>query len=174
MKNCLSKAKHSCNMPIEQLYFIYYQPLLRYARLRCGDAEIAKDIVQQVFLKLLEKDSLQDIQNKEGYLFMMVRNEIMNMLRSKERGLKLLNEIARRESHISPHDALQEKEYRKLLKSAVERLPARRKLAYQLNFELGWNRDEIAARLNISPKTAKNLLQIARADVREFISSKVA
>ena len=59
---------------IEGLYRQYGGPLLLFAISICGESSRAQDAVHQVFLKLIETDSLNKALDPKAYLFASVRN----------------------------------------------------------------------------------------------------
>src|ERR1700754_2507577 len=64
------------------MYNEYRQSLLAYATSLCSSKIAAEDIIQQVFLKLLENQGKHtSISNWKAYLFTLVRNEAISFLR---------------------------------------------------------------------------------------------
>ncbi|WP_338395733.1 sigma factor [Fulvitalea axinellae] len=55
-----------------------YSPLCLYAYRIVNDDGLAKDIVQDSFLKIWEKIEGSDIENPKGYLFRIVRNKALD------------------------------------------------------------------------------------------------
>lgn len=155
---------------IEALYKRFYAMLHVYTLRRTNCRQTAEDIVQQVFLTIMEKGiALEAIENRKAYLLTLVRNELINYLRRENLQKQMMTEVMWRNQDIRTHDALLEKEYRKTLQAAIKRLPVQRRKVYQLSFELGMKNDEIAEEMNISPLTVKCQLQIARKEVRGWM-----
>ncbi|EON79235.1 hypothetical protein ADIS_0240 [Lunatimonas lonarensis] len=75
----------------------YHTRLIRLSLLFVPRMDQAEDVVAEVFLKLLgKKDSLLTIQNFEGYLFKMVKNESLRYIKSqnkKDTGNVLVDDI---------------------------------------------------------------------------------
>jgi RNA polymerase sigma-70 factor (ECF subfamily) len=58
--------------------------LLRFANQILQDEEEAKDVLQDVFLKLWQKrDELEKVENLEAFAFRMTRNRCLDMIRSR-------------------------------------------------------------------------------------------
>ena len=71
----------------EQLYRQHQGPLYRFALLRCGSADTAADIVQEIFLALLN-DTLKFDPSRgvlQGFLFGVARNLLLKQFESRRR-----------------------------------------------------------------------------------------
>ena len=159
---------------ITNLYNRYRPALLAFAASRCKSFSAAEDIVQQSFLKLLEKqESLPEINNWKSYLFILIRNETITWFRKQKLQGQLLTWQAMQQSHSTSHDALLEKEMRETLAAAFRRLPMQRRKVYQLSFECGYSNKEIAAELDLSVNTIKCHLQEARTVIRKCVERKL-
>jgi RNA polymerase sigma-70 factor (ECF subfamily) len=138
--------------------------------------EIAKDIIQDVFLKLWEqKDSIASIDNMEAWLYRLTENKVIDFLRKTATDNKLKdvvwNNVQEIVNEAELHSAA--KEYNQIIRSAIEQLPPQRKLIYKLNKEEGMNYQEIADHLHISKHTVKNQLYTAVQSVRGFLTKNV-
>ena len=152
----------------------YHETLLRYAGNFCKDSDNAKDIVQEVFLKLLlRKEKLHQIENLQAYLFTMLRNEISDQQRKNKMRKKLLSDQHRRSQHYQTPDPLLEKECHTSLHTAIQKLPPMRKMIYRLSCEGGYKTQEIAATLNISARTVEGQLQQARTKIRTYVHQRL-
>ena len=60
------------------VYERYFTPLYQYARLKVGDGSLARDIVSDVFVRLIESLGTRSAPrvNLRGWLFRVARNEI--------------------------------------------------------------------------------------------------
>jgi RNA polymerase sigma-70 factor, ECF subfamily len=74
---------------IEGLYRQYGGPLLLFAISICGESSRAQDAVHQVFLKIMETDSLQNAIDTKAYLFASVRNVLLNDRKSRKRNVAM-------------------------------------------------------------------------------------
>jgi RNA polymerase sigma factor (sigma-70 family) len=63
---------------IEVLYRQHAAALLLFASAISGDRDRAQDALHQVFLKLIENQSLSHAADKKAYLFACVRNAVLN------------------------------------------------------------------------------------------------
>ncbi len=72
----------------EQLWRRHADRLLLYATSVLSDRAAAEDALQNVFVRLMASPPA-DVESESGYLFRAVRNEALNMLRSRKLASKL-------------------------------------------------------------------------------------
>jgi RNA polymerase sigma-70 factor (ECF subfamily) len=135
--------------------------------------ETAKDIIQEVFLKLWEQRSnIQNIKNKEAWLYKLTENKVIDFLRKASADDRLKKKIWDiLQQHLNDTELhLEAKEYNQVIQKAIEQLPPQRRLIYQLNKNEGLDYQQIATELHLSKHTVKNHLFSAVQSVRRFIS----
>lgn len=133
----------------------------------------AKDIIQEVFLKLWDQRNLiASINNIEAWLYRVTENKIIDFLRKTSADDRLKEKIWDKLQQIvnESEQYLAAKEYNQIILKAIDQLPPQRKLIYQLNKENGMNYREIADELQLSKHTVKNQLSTAVRSVRYFLA----
>ena len=138
--------------------------------------QVAKDIIQDVFLKLWEhKEEIRTILNVEAWLYRVTENKIIDFLRKAAADTRLKKIVWTNVQQIINEAELHvaAKEYNQIIQRAIDQLPPQRKLIYQLNKEDGLSYQQIAEELNISRHTVKNQLFSAVQSVRSYISKNV-
>jgi RNA polymerase sigma-70 factor, ECF subfamily len=70
---------------LERLYEKHGAALVLFGTSMVGDRGVAQDAVQQVFLRVLETDSLTRAKDQKAYLFASVRNQLLNDIRVQRR-----------------------------------------------------------------------------------------
>ena len=131
----------------------------------------AKDIIQEVFLKLWEyRQNIHTIENIEAWLYRITENKVIDFMRKSAADSRLKETIWNNLQQIlnETETLLSVKEYNKIIQQAIDQLPPQRKLIYNLNKEKGLNYQEIAAELRISKHTVKNQLSTAMQSIRSF------
>lgn len=136
--------------------------------------QIAKDVVQDVFLKLWEhKDHFHQIENIGAWLYRVTENKLIDHLRKtasekrlRQKTWNLIREISN-ETELN----LEAKETEKILSEAIDHLPAQRKLIYRLNREQLLSYHQIAEELRISRHTVKNQIFNALHSLRSFFKN---
>jgi RNA polymerase sigma-70 factor (ECF subfamily) len=149
----------------------YKQPFHSTAFKMTHSADIAQEIVQEVFVTLWVKRKLIGAARRpENYVFTILHNCIYSHFRKlvQERQLKLKMEQEMEENENRIEVLLLEKENRTILDSVIRRLPPQQRLIYKLAKQEGASREEIAKRLNISPNTVRNHLASAVDYLRAY------
>jgi RNA polymerase sigma-70 factor (ECF subfamily) len=146
--------------------------LLAFRVTKCE--QTAKDIVQDVFLKLWEhRDRYDQIDNIGAWLYRVTENKLIDHLRkiAAEKRLKLRTWNRIREISNETELNLAAKESEKMLSEAIDHLPAQRKLIYRMNREQLLNYNQIAEELRISRHTVKNQIFNALHTLRTFFKN---
>lgn len=143
------------------IYDRYCSLLYRTAFKILNDHDLAKDVVQEVFIMLFEKANDRVIINLQAYLFQSVKYQCFMHLRSGRISEKHLHQMNALMASNIIEEELEAKELEKLLDESIATLPDRcRQVFYLSRFESLSNK-KIAERLHISPKTVEN--QITKA-----------
>ncbi|MCT4616276.1 MAG: sigma-70 family RNA polymerase sigma factor [Marinifilaceae bacterium] len=140
---------------LEIVYKNLFPALLLYAIKWLNDEDAAKDVVQAVFVKLL--DSKYKPSDYKSYLFKSIRNTCINQLKSKS---NQFSEI--KENHVSYfRDPIEEAEFEAYVFKLISELPNACQNIFKLNRFEGLTNQQIADKLNISKRTVE--LQISNA-----------
>jgi RNA polymerase sigma-70 factor (ECF subfamily) len=155
----------------------YSRILIAHAYKMLGDQDAAGDIVQDVMLNLWEK-RLQINRNMSlsGYLYTAVRNRIFNVLSHRKVVGKYAESIISymEGTHAHSDESLKEKELISLLKKEIDALPGKMKEVFVLYKMEDLNYREIALRLGITDKTAKqqvyNAVKILKTKIDIYLT----
>ena len=133
----------------------------------------AKDIVQEVFMKLWEhRHRAAAIENMEAWLYRITENKIIDVLRKNAASRKL--QVVLWNARLRPNNETEEivcaKEYIEIIHAAIQQLPPQRKLIYLLNREKGMTYKQISDELQISRHTVKNQLSAALRSIRDWLT----
>ncbi len=149
----------------EILFRTYYKRMCAYALTFVSQADIAEDIVEDVFIKLWEKRATLNFTGSvSSYLFRSVKNSCINYLtREKNRKqtvseneINLLNlKINYPVSDNYPLLDLIGKELEEKIKEEIDKLPAQCKEVFNLSRFEELSHQEIADKLGISKNTVK-------------------
>ena len=138
-------------------YRMQFAPMVRLARGLVDTSERAEEIVQDAFLRVLERwDGLYE---PRGY----VRTAVVNAARSELRKREVRRRLGRRlaSDRISTED-----DY---LIDALDRLSSKRRTALVLRFYAQMSEAEIAEAMGVRPGTVKSLVSRGLADLRKVI-----
>jgi RNA polymerase sigma-70 factor (family 1) len=140
-------------------------------------ADIAEEIVQEVFVTLWIKRKLVAVAEKpEGYLFSILHNSIYAHFRklAQERRLESKLEQQREDSYNNIETILIDKEDRTILENVINQLSPQQRLIYKLSKQEGISREEIATQLKISPNTVRNHLAAAVEHLRTYLKKSAS
>ena len=130
-----------------------------------------EDVVQEIFSKLwVNRTSVVNIRNFDSYLFILSKNMTLNYLeiRNRREG-QTSDEFPDELDDHSPHELLVAKDLQLLADLVVSQLPPQRRLVYELSREGGLSNAEIANKLQLSPKTVENHLNLALKELRKAL-----
>jgi RNA polymerase sigma factor (sigma-70 family) len=151
----------------------YETPLVLYAAKICGDAERARDAVQETFLELCAADRAAVDPRLAAWLFSVCRNKALDV-RRKDSKMSMGDESLADRTGVEPDPSvalLQEEQQVRVL-SLVERLPAKQQEVLRLKFQGGLSYKEIAEVTGDSIGNVGFLLHVALRALRERLSVK--
>ncbi len=175
MSNCEMDlpANHDSEKIFSLLFNKYQEDLYRFSYKITRSPEQAADIVQEVFISLWEhRNEIAGIQNLEGWLHRSARNKLIDFMRKAAADQRLRESLwLRQEKSISEtENLLDAKESASRIREAINNLPEKRRLVFQLNRNQGLNYDEIALQLSISRHTVKNQIWMALQSIQRILS----
>ena len=143
-------------------------PLVRYALHITGDAERARDVVQETFLRLCDQDAAKVEPHLAEWLYTVCRNLAIDV-RRKERRMRLLTEAAA-DAHEAPDEppalpAEREDDYASVL-SAMEDLPDNQQEVIRLKFQHGMSYKQISEITGLSVTNVGFLLHVGLKALR--------
>lgn len=161
-------VKQSDQNAFSALYDRYWERVYTICYWHVKDQEIAKDIVQELFVELwVKRNQLEISKTIEGYLRMAVRNRVITHIRLAVRRDKLINTFTDYQTSTSTIDVQDNvKELRQLYEQEIKKLSDRRRDVYLLVHEHGFSISEVAEMLSIKQQSVKNSLQEARTMIR--------
>jgi RNA polymerase sigma-70 factor (ECF subfamily) len=166
----------------EQLYYLYFPRLYTFSFKILNDSGLAKDVVQNVFIKIWETRSVFNFDNPEAFVYQMVRNASLNYIRHLKvvdnLKLKVKDQYLGEELYYidlvgnNPY-ILIEKELEERIQEVMESLPNRCLTVFRLSRLEGMKNLEIAVRLGISLKAVEKqiskALQIYRHNLADYL-----
>ncbi|WP_437890162.1 RNA polymerase sigma factor [Phytobacter sp. V91] len=148
------------------LYLIEHKRLERQISRRVGCRSTASDLVQDIFLRLLEKaDEWKG--NSAAYLSRCARNAAIDHLRTEKTRGSYLHDIAAgsgEEQSVSPHEIVCAQENLRHIDEALASLPQKTRHIFLLNRVHGRSFSEIAEVMGISSRAvAKHMARAVAA-----------
>ena len=165
----------------EELFFKYHGRLVLFAIKFTGDLQVAKDIVQDTFLSLWEKAD-QINSSPKAYLFQSVKNRSFNYLRHLKIDPAVKDVVSHKISFAErmeyfdfndPYYSLLELEMEQKIEKAINSLPEKCLLVFNLSRKEHLKNKEIAEKLGVSIKAIEKhiskALSVLRLELSEYI-----
>lgn len=165
----LKQAAQGDEGSFTRLFEAYHQKLGAYVFRLTGSRELAKDIVQDVFLKIwMDREVLANVRRFGAYLYVLSRNRTYNCLRRIARE-QVRNQAVVRQ--IVQQEACEQEEYDydRLLDQAVQQLPPQQRRAYLLSRRQRLKYAEVALQMGISLETVKKYIKLASHSVSGYV-----
>ena len=154
------------------LFREYFASLCIFAHRYLDDLELSKDAVHDVFTGLWETPlQLDDLCNIRAYLYTLVRNHCLDILRKQNVRNKYAADYREKEStEFLETEALREEIYRRL-DLAINQLPERSREILRMKMS-GLKNQEIAEKLDLSINTVNTLKSNAYKMLRKILANK--
>lgn len=149
-------------MDVESIFDEHYDGLVRYLDRLTGDPDLAADVAQECFIRMVERRP--DDHQLRGWLFRVATNLVRDTSRVSRRRLELLQESAELFEGggmaPDPERALELKETQQVVRTALEALNLRDRTLLLMREE-GFSHREMAVAVGTTTKSVGSM--IARA-----------
>jgi len=146
-----------------KLFLLYYDKLCQFVVHYVRDADIAENIVQELFFKIwINRTAWNFTHNIVSYLYKAARNYSLNHLKNNKIKNKFLDDYTKSFNlSETPEKELFDKEFSERVHSAINELPEQCRIIFIMKKFDGLKYAEIADIKNISVKTVET--QMGRA-----------
>jgi RNA polymerase sigma-70 factor (ECF subfamily) len=156
-----SAIKQSDEFAFEAFYHRYYKSLFRFIWSRTRSTELAREIVQETFIRLWQnRQKLDCMKSIKAYIYRIVYNLLMNHLRRNKIHRAYINA---HQNHVSTENI----ELQADIYIALRKLPEKIRLVFILNHLEGFKYAEIAETCGISIKTVESRMSKALRILRK-------
>lgn len=150
----------------DALYRKHWKAVYNAAYKRLGSYDQAKDTAQDVFIQFwiqqTSRPSAHPIDNVPAYLYAAVRNHVLKWMEREKKFVPIPELLLHLESRRDHADAqVRYNELRAAFDNVVDRFPQQQQVIFRMRYDYDLSSDEIADKLNVSPKTVRN--QLGRA-----------
>ncbi len=178
----LKKIKTGDRPAFMILYERYWDDLYRFVFARTKDKELAEELLQNLWIKVLEDtESIQTDGNEsaKGYFLKHLHYRVIDFFNSNKKDRATIS-IDESENSVDLTDAeyfeiLDENEITDLfamIDEVVSMLPATEQKVYDMRIRKNMSVDETAEALGLSNKTVSNKLSNALGEIREQLNPK--
>ena len=158
----------------ENIYRQYYAKMYRLARTMLYEPQESKDVVSEVFARLLCGGVMPDSDKMEGYLMTAVRNRCRDVISHKsmrERVEKLFLQESMQSQVISMND---DDRLERLMQFIEAGLPPLSRQIFRLRFLREMSYEEVAQAVGVSKVTVYNHLSQSLRRIKEHFEAKTA
>lgn len=150
---------------LEKYFQWMYRPLCLYALNITESYEDSEDIVQQIFVELLEKAVVGSLEvgNMKGYLYTVVRNRAVKYVKKDQEKVSVESAMYLTDENILSISVEEEA----LVWNWIDALPTERRNIFLMAKQQGMKYKEIAIQLDISVKTVEGQMGKALKALRD-------
>ena len=168
----IRRLKKDDKSAVDDLFKYYYPRLYRFSVSILKIENDIDDILQEVFVKIwLNRQKINNAETFNSYIFTITKNEVLNLIRSKQKDQSFRDELYLRsvaEEYHTPNP-VEYNEIKAGIDKIVENLPEKRKQVFVLSRTEGLSNKEIAQQLNISEKTVEDHITHAIKQIKNSL-----
>jgi RNA polymerase sigma-70 factor (ECF subfamily) len=176
----LARIAEGDMLAFRALFDEYAPTLIRLASGYVRSADMAHDVVQEVFIAIWERRAtLSTLDHPAGYLARATRNRAWKALRSAARAERWTIAAAQEQELLYPvvsnlgDQSLETEEFLVELRRALAALPPRQREVFLLHREQGLDYATIAAALGVTIPSVHNVMSRAIARLRDALSDRL-
>lgn len=154
----------------------YEKPLVRYAaQLLDGDIDLARDAVQDTFLRLCREERAEVESRIAAWLYTVCRNRVFDMKRKESRVVALAEgeSFERASTDPTPAHAAERRDNLSHINAALSQLPDNQREVVRLKFQSGLSYKEISDVTKLSVTNVGFLLHTALKTLRTQLKTEL-
>lgn len=168
------KIQKGSEQAFSLIYERYHVQMYFIAKKYVKDSGLAEDAVQDIFVKLWQKrESLDKSKSLKGFLFTMLRNHVLNMIRDRKQEIVAISSVEEKKlpnSNVTEDDILYD-EYQDVVEKGLNELSERKRKVFELRTSRGFTNSEVAKFLNIDISTVKTHYYLSSKFIRAYLKS---
>lgn len=169
----IRQLKQGNKLAFTEIYKLHSRQAFSLSFKYLCNKELAEDAVQNLFTKLwLRKEELQDDKPIKNYLFTILKNDLLNILRDSKKNIFIFNDCLETLQYIDSEDTDKQnidQEQLEMIQNAVDQLPQKRKEIFLMKTTGKFSNQEIADKLNLSINTIKCQYSQSLKQVKKII-----
>lgn len=152
--------------PLLAAYLERRAELLRYFRARLRSEDEAEELVQEIYLKIVQRRVEETVENPAGYLFRLGSNLMLDRLKQARRAARRASAYGElygggehaADDHPAPEHAALTRQLLEQAVEAVRELPPKAQEAFRLHKLEGLSHAETAAAMGVSRSSVEKYL----------------
>lgn len=169
----MRRVKKDDSQAFAELFDRLWEPLFGYAKSILLDQDLAKDVLQEVWVDFWQRRAQIDNLNIEGYLRQSTKFSVYKELQRNPMKAEHLKFLETLEEPTATDELLIYSQTEGLISSTVEELPVRCREIFIMSREQQLSNTEIADQLNISKRTVETQISNALKNLRVRLSTMV-
>lgn len=168
----LKQLRNDSKSAFDKLYQKYWKYVLNSTYVRIRDIDKAEDIAQDIFTKLWFRRGELSIHNLPAYLNTAVRNSVLTLMSKECRYIPINEKHLEIQSDYNNSDSeVLRKEFVRAYEELVNTLPVQQKTIFRMRYDSDLSTEEIALKVQLSPKTVRNHLGRALSTLRASLTT---
>lgn len=176
-ENLMLQYKDGDDQAFETLYSRYRQPLFRYLQHQCGNAAIAEELFQDIWINLIRARHRYEVSASfKTFIYHMAHNRLIDHYRKQKHGVpasydeheELLN-LEVTANPLSAERQVQGQQTMARLMAAITALPEAQREAFLLKENTGLSVEQIADITGVNVETAKSRIRYAINKLRNSV-----
>lgn len=161
--------KNGDHKAFKTFYEHHHEALYRYLMGKGIAEETAKDLIQKAFIYIWEqRQQIDPSKSLRAYLFRIGYTRMLNHIRDNSK-FDNNDEMPVIESVKNPEEDTQARELESAIDRAIENMPEKRGLVFEMCFIQEFTYRETAEALEVSVKTVENHMGLALKDIRKAL-----
>ena len=171
-KQITSRLKEGDLDALKEVYSRHWKNIFIIAFSFLKSKEDAEDAVQDIFMLFWKKkEYLNCNADYKPYLFRIARNSLVNIMRSST--TKAVRELtdSKHPSRPATEELVEFNELSRFVEEAIDKLPPKRKLVFDLKRNQGFTKHQIAMEMGISITMVEKQLRLANSFIKNYLKT---
>ncbi|MCL7987136.1 sigma-70 family RNA polymerase sigma factor [Sphingobacterium sp. lm-10] len=167
LENLFLLTQQNDKTAFDQIYNRTWESLFVSAYSMLKNEDVAKDLVQEIYIDLWCKRSTKQINHVQTYLKQAVRFKAIDRFRKVNARFESVEGFVDELTDCEASDSkLLQKEYAAVIDAWMAKLPKKRREIFRLQFEEGRTTKEISIALDLSIKTIQNQMLTSKTALK--------
>lgn len=151
----------------------YYKEIFSFVKKKVSSKQIAEDITQETFTRVIQSSNANAIKNERAFLYRVAKNVIIDQIRKK----KNINEVCfNEEEFVQDENKTEEKiildNQTQQLMSKIDNLAKKRKQAFILHVLKGYSKKEVADLMDLSLSAVEKHITRATIQLKDELKER--